>query len=322
MKALTTLIGLILMVCSFANVLLAQSNAIFSNDTIENFPTGKVNWTQGRILASGIGVPNLNLPLAASRETAKRAAMMVARRNLLELTHGIRVDSETTVQNFLVKSDRIQAQVSGLVKGATVEQMQEYDHGGIEVTLSMPLSGNDSLELALLGKKSDSTNTEFHQLETGEEYTGVIIDARKLGLKPAIFPKVIEEGGQIIYGQHTPHKEALESQGFVRYETIPPPQRKSLTWRQSDQFGVFQIENSTAPASRVGRRPLRIKGLGKQGTLKTDVIISKEDAEKIKHTPSLLQALQKANLVIITDPLVAGIQGHHQNGFIYRASTF
>ena len=321
MKVSTVLIGLILMVCSFANILFAQPNAIFNKDTIENFSTGKVNWTQGRILASGIGVPNPNLPLAASRATARRAATLVARRNLLELTNGIRVDSETTVQNFLVKSDRIQTKISGLIKGATVENIEEYAHGGIEITLSMPLWGNDSLGLALL-EESDTPNTAFHQSEEGAEYTGVIIDARRLGLKPAIFPKILEEDGQIIYGRKTPSKHALEIQGFVQYETIPPLQKTLMHWWYSDQIGVFRIENSTPAVSRVGRRPIRIKGLRIQGTLKTNVIISKEDAEKIKQTPSLLKALQKANLVIITDPLIAGIQGNSKKGFIYRASTF
>jgi len=321
MKILTVLMGLTVMLWSFANPLFAQPNAIFNKDTIENFSTGNVNWTQGRIVASGIGVPNPNLPLAASRATAIRAATLVARRNLLELTNGIRVDSETTVQNFLVKNDRIQTKVSGIIKGASVENIEEYGHGGIEITLSMPLWGNDSLGLALL-EESDKPNTAFYQSEEGEEYTGVIIDARTLGLQPAIFPKILEEDGQIIYGQKTPSKEAVQSQGFVQYKTIPPLQKTLMTWWYSDQIGVFRIENSTPAASRAGRRPLRIKGLRKQGTLKTNVIISKEDAKKIRQNPSLLHALQKANLVIITDPLIAGIQGNNKKSFIYRASIF
>jgi len=321
MRTLAVLFGMTWMVFFFTNPVLAESSSVVTQDTIEKFSTGNVNWTKGRIMASGIGVPNMDLPLVASKETAKRAAIIVAQRNLLELINGIRVDSETLVQNFLVKSDKIQTQVSGLIKGAKIESLEEYSHGGVEVTLSMPLWGNTSLESAL-SENSQPKRTPSPQSGFGEEYTGIIIDARKLGLKPAIYPKIIEENGQIIYGPQTPAKQALESQGFVQYETIPTSHMERMAWPGEEPFWVFPIENAAPVPSRVGRSPLRIKGLEKQGTLKTNVIISKEDADKIKRTPSLLKALQKANLVIITDPLIAGIQGNSKNRFIYRVNTF
>jgi len=72
----------------------------------------------------------------------------------------------------------------------------------------------------------------------------------------------------------------------------------------------------------VGRKPLRIKGIRRQGSLKTNVIISKDDAARIKNSPGLLRALKNANVVIVTDPLIAGIQGKIPNPSMYLAYSY
>src|SRR5512141_2651093 len=78
--------------------------------------TGKVDWTTGVITAVGIGAPPAQPANAAqARAMAERGAQVVAYRNLLEAVKGVRLDSATTVENFVVTSDVIRTQVNGII---------------------------------------------------------------------------------------------------------------------------------------------------------------------------------------------------------------
>ena len=72
---------------------------------------------------------------------AERAAFVVALRNLLEIVKGVRVDSESVVENFMVKSDVIRTRVDGIVKGARIVKTQYMSDGSVEMLVAMPLKG-------------------------------------------------------------------------------------------------------------------------------------------------------------------------------------
>ncbi|MDH7501077.1 MAG: hypothetical protein QHH30_11925, partial [candidate division NC10 bacterium] len=81
---------------------------------------GKIDWSNGVVMAVGIGVPSADAVNAAQARTmAKRAALVAAQRNLLEALRGVRFDSETMVENFIAASDRMLSAVQGIVRGAT-----------------------------------------------------------------------------------------------------------------------------------------------------------------------------------------------------------
>ena len=103
---------------------------------------GKINWTGGYIEAVGIGAPaQRDIGKPQARPNALRAARLVAYRDLLEATKGVRVDSTTTIRNFTVDSDVINTQVQGIVKGAKVVKEEYMSDGTVEVTVRMPLAG-------------------------------------------------------------------------------------------------------------------------------------------------------------------------------------
>ncbi|HID15491.1 MAG TPA: hypothetical protein EYP16_01620, partial [Candidatus Atribacteria bacterium] len=79
---------------------------------------GFIDWSKGKVYAKGYGVANPNLPKATALFGARRAALVDARRNLLETIGGVRIDSETIILNKMTKSDKIKAVVSGVVKNS------------------------------------------------------------------------------------------------------------------------------------------------------------------------------------------------------------
>ena len=72
-------------------------------EVVELVGNGEINWSQGVILAKGSGAPPKEAKnIAQARLMAERAALSDARRNLVEVLKGVRVDSVTTVENYMV----------------------------------------------------------------------------------------------------------------------------------------------------------------------------------------------------------------------------
>src|SRR5512142_3042324 len=113
-----------------------------TGDAVEQTSSGLINWTSGEVYATGIGAPPAKAANAAqARAMAERAAFVVALRNLLETVKGVRVDSETLVENFMVKSDVVRTRVDGIVKGARAVKTSYMSDGSVEIQVAMPLKG-------------------------------------------------------------------------------------------------------------------------------------------------------------------------------------
>ena len=76
---------------------------------------------------------------------ARRAAVVDAQRNLLESVKGVAVDSETTVENFMLKSDIIHTKVNGIITGARVVSEEMQPDGVYKVTMAVPVYGVGSV---------------------------------------------------------------------------------------------------------------------------------------------------------------------------------
>lgn len=99
-------------------------------------------WATQTVKATGTGVPREGALGTAARLEAERAAEAVARRNLVEKVHGVRIDAQTTVQDYVTVNDRVQAEVSRYLAGARlVGEPVIMPDGTIEVTMELPLDG-------------------------------------------------------------------------------------------------------------------------------------------------------------------------------------
>ena len=133
-------IALLIFVLSGYGAVSAQTSG--PGDAIETANSGKINWTVGEVYATGIGAPPaLAVNAGQARAMTERAAVVVAYRNLLEVVKGVRVDSETVVENFITKSDIVRTRVEGIVKGARIVKKQYLSDGSVEVLIAMPLKG-------------------------------------------------------------------------------------------------------------------------------------------------------------------------------------
>jgi hypothetical protein len=103
---------------------------------------GTIDWVSRQLTATGMGVPtNKAVGQAQMRAMVRRAAVVVARRNLLEVVKGVHIDSTTRVQNFMVKSDTIESRVKGVLSGSAVDRVVTNSDGTATATVSIPLTG-------------------------------------------------------------------------------------------------------------------------------------------------------------------------------------
>jgi len=251
--------------------------------------TGKVDWTTGVITAVGIGAPPAQPANAAqARAMAERAAQVVAYRNLLEAVKGVRVDSTTTVENFIVTSDVIKTQVNGIIQGATIMDKKYMSDGSVEVTVGMKLTGALAEMLlpktppAVPGAPASPTPgaATTPGVAPGQLYTGLIVDARGLGVRPAMAPKILNEDGKEVYGSAYINRDWAVKEGMVGYLKDP----------------------AAAQANpRVTDKPLMVKALKVSGEGRVDTVISNADAAALQSASQNLSMLEKCRVIILVD---------------------
>lgn len=303
-----------------------------SSDAIETVGQGTINWTIGEVYATGIGAPPANaVNPGQARAMAERAAMVVALRNLLETVKGVRVDSETVVEDFVTKTDIIRTRVDGIVRGAMPVKKQYLSDGSVEITVSMrmkgaflnvivpetfgsfthvapplpppPVTGRPSparptpaperpaetprpepirppappAEPVQPAPPSHSTEPSTAQFKGGKA-TGVVIDGRGLGLRPALLPRIVDPQGQEIYvGQVVTRTNAVE-QGVA---------------------GYAKDVNAAANNFRVTDNPAVLKGLRASGSARTDIVLSGPDAQVLRELSKKGDFLQFCRVIIV-----------------------
>jgi len=245
--------------------------------------SGKVDWTTGVLTAVGIGAPPAQPANAAqARAMTERAAQVVAYRNLLEAVNGIPVDSTTMVENFIVTSNLIRTEVSGIIQGATIMDKKYLSDGPVEVTVGMRLTG--ALSEALLPKTLPTPPTgltgTLAPAVPGQLYTGLIVDARGLGVKPAMAPKILNEDGKEVYGFAWISRDYAVREGMVVYF-------KDL------------VQAQTNP--RVADKPLMVKAIKVAGDARVDVVITNADAAMLHSASENRSILQKCRVIILVD---------------------
>lgn len=279
-----------------------------AGEAVERVGLGQVNWTRGWINATGVGVPPADGGPGA-RLKAERAGYLVALRNLLEIVKGVRVDAESVTDAYLVKNEVIKTQVSGFIQGARIVKAVAQPDGSVEVTVKMPVWGSGSLISALLSEKAMQSHVLAPESDTKQGYTGIVIDARGIEVNPACFPEILDENGAVVYGPGTADRSATEKNGLVQYRALPEGVALSSVFGER---AALTRPVQRAPIPREGRRPLKIKGLKTAGRLKANVIISVEDAKKIREDAQLGGILKRSRVVIVTDPLIGGMEGRNQ----------
>ena len=279
---------------TFLVTLSAQDN--FIGDVFEK---GSINYGDRTIQAIGIGfIPENVINAGQARRSTMRIAKQDALRQLIEIVNGVNVTSETTVSGAMF-DDVIKTQVQGAIRGArqigqpkylsdtSVEVVYEVKMADISrVLLPMaekaPTLTYDDVNVGVSTTAAAAPNQEQAGTDTGKSggVTGIIIDGTGLGLRPAMSPRILNQGGSVVYGPGQYSRDYAAANGVAGYA-------KSLDQAKSD--------------TRVQGNPLVIRAASASGSTSADVIISNADAGKLAVADGAAGLLKNCRVMFVLD---------------------
>ncbi|MDP7216787.1 MAG: hypothetical protein QGH91_05430 [Candidatus Marinimicrobia bacterium] len=251
----------------------------------EQLAKGSINYADRKIQATGIGyVPDNMINAATARRSATRIAKVDAMRNLVEIVNGITVDSETTMSDAMF-DDVVKTKVQGLIRGAVqVGDIKYLSDTSIEVTYEVPMSGVSEIMMPPTGflptAAAAPAITDASAATTTSATTGLIIDARGLGIRPAMSPRILDQNGGVVYGPGNYTREYSIQNGVAGYA-------KGLDKAQADD--------------RVKGNPLVIKGVATSGANKADVVVGNSEVMKIRTANSTGNVLRDCRVLFVLD---------------------
>jgi len=227
---------------------------------------------------------------------AVRAAKVDAMRNLLETVMALQITSKTVVRGAAVENDVINSKVVAMVKGARIRDINGDGVGNtsdfrylndesIEIEMKIHMSGISEVVLPQAGyaeapQAGSAPPSAATSAPTSGSTTGLIIDARGIGTRPAMSPKIVDQNGGVVYGPSSFTRDYAIKFGVAGYS-------KDIETAKSDP--------------RVVGNPLIVRGIGVQGSNGTDIVVANGDAATIRQAESSGKVLSNCKVMIILD---------------------
>lgn len=271
---------------------------------IQEYAHGAINWLTGTVTAKG---ESLSTGLAVSSREARlktmRAATVDARKNLLEILNKIPVTEKLRVKNILRADEDIMQFVRGDMQNSRITSTSFAEDGVASVTVSITL--RDMFLEKLIGK-----HVSFHrvndnpysaanavaesiehavlpdsQQDSAESdivlpiaYTGLLIDAREVGISPAITVNIVDETGHVLYSPRVVNRNVALRNGMVEY---------AGTWEEA------------IASKRSSTNPLVLKAVRVQGKTRSNIVISDEQALLLKQINNAHNFLEEGRVVVV-----------------------
>lgn len=311
-----THIAVLIFCCLWVGVTATARVDLSGPDLLTSLDDGFVNWSKGLVAAKGKAVPpEIHQGNQQGRSMAVRQAIGNAADNLFNAMQEIQIDANTRIRDVVADSDEISSKLKSMVKDAQVVGQKYLTDGTVEVTIQMSLNGGFA-QLILpseikqiesvkpihpanisetgarrghsqgndAGEPGDAPShepvAELEKNDPPETYTGVVVDARGLVLRPAMAPRIVDENGGEVFGAEFASREFAVQQGMSGYA-------KDLADASRDP--------------RVADKPMMMKGIKTKGYGRCDIMVSNSDANRLRSNSKHLDILKQCRVLIVLD---------------------
>jgi hypothetical protein len=241
-----------------------------------------VDWQRQVLRVTGHGPPDVKASNPSqARLGAERSAKEDALAELLEQVKGLRLLADRTVGEELAREET-RRKVEDVLRGYKVVQERYYSDSGVQLDVEVPLGALTAVLVipapahatVPAEAKPAETKPAGAKKEARAKYTGLVVDARKLGMKPMLAPRLLDEAGQSLYSEETLSPEARKLTGVA---------------------GFFGSLEQARKSPLVGARPLVLEAARLQGS---DLLLGSDAAKTLAGLdPSLLAEGRVAILI-------------------------
>jgi len=207
----------------------------------------QVDWQRQVLRVTGEGPPDVRASNPAqARLGAERAAKADALEELLELVKGVPLRSGRTVGDALAQEET-RKKVEAALGGFQVVHKRYYSDSGVRLDVEVPLAVVAAVLVPATPKVAEDGGSPRSPGKPASKthYTGLVVDARELGMTPALAPRLLDEKGQPLHGVETLSDEARRTTGVA---------------------GFFASLEAAKASERVGEKPLVLKAAQLQGS--------------------------------------------------------
>ena len=266
------------------------------DDFIEKIDAGcAINWTTGSLNVSGFQEAEKRIDGDfVDSEKALMDAKLMAHNNLLKAAKALRINGNITVGEFADNDENVMVNLMGIIKSTPVTAQQFSTNGIVEVFMNRSFYGGFSqlvlpkeiehVESIISFKNNKESQSQMDQVnpEEGQKeiFSGLVVDARGLGVKPVLSPKIIDENNQEIYGPAFVSREIAVQEGISIYES---------------NIAAAKVNG------RVLDKPLVVKAIRTKQERGLALVISNTDALKIKSASEHLAFLKQCRVIIVVD---------------------
>ena len=306
----------------------------------EKLPDGTVDWYDGVIQANGSAPVLAGQPPAKAKLDAGRVALMKAQAAALRIAMRVPVDSERRLESY----EALKVKVRGVVSGGRVIS-EEQKGKEVFVTLEVPLSGVKGLQAEVLPvyfpeeekaqappPKKPAADGQKGQVGAQDKepaaaapaveapVSSVVLEASQAGAKPAIFPRIIDTEGNEVYSVKTVGRLNASQRPMARYtgKSVGPAHGwgTGLDGDYSLPLGMLTVgapvwlAQAQQPArKRGGGDALVIRAESAKGSLKADIVVTKEDARRLREAEEKSKVLSESKVVVVLRSDVGGVEG-------------
>jgi hypothetical protein len=253
-----------------------------SREVIELKEKGSINWSRGVVQANGIGIPSTKISGNSNdRNVALTDAKLNAFRIILEIIKELRINGTIIVGDYAIQDPAIMSKIENMVKNAKVVKKEYLTDGTVKIKMEVSFRGGFAqLILPEDIKPLDSITLVSMNKTSSPVFTGLVVDAKGLGVRPVMVPKILDENHQEVYGSAFVSREYAVQKGMSGYAR-----------------NIKEILNN----QRIADNPLVVKGLKTLGPGRSEIVISNTDASKLRSTSESLYFMKKCRVIIVVD---------------------
>ncbi|EMJ86997.1 hypothetical protein [Leptospira meyeri] len=209
---------------------------------------------------------------------ARKKAREKLRVRLSQRLESIFFNADYTVYEYTQVNQQARLRLNSYIGSEKEEYDFQFVKNVLEAKASLPLRGKDGILAHIPFEYGTESVPEFSEEVVPVEFSGLVVDARHLNLKHALFPKIQTDRGLDIYSPlYVKEAYAMET-GYIVY--------------REEQLGKG-IE------SKVGKNPYFVLALATAGKNQTDLVIPTDEAAKLLSHRETRKNLTRCRVLIL-----------------------